>query len=140
MYKITINRKKKSFTVKRITNKVTIKSVKRKVNILGSSKRGLPGPRGPQGEGVPEGGNPGNVLVRTVDGTAWQAFTATDKYYEQSFSVASSVTVTHNLNKYPAVTVQDSSGDEVEGKITHTSLNQLSVVFSAPFSGRVTCN
>lgn len=140
MYKITINRRKKSFTVKRITNKVTIKSVKRKINVLGSSKRGLPGPQGPQGVGVPEGGNPGDVLTRTVDGTAWHVFDATDKYFEQAFTVSSSVTVNHNLNKYPAVTIHDSSGDEVEGSIVHASINQLSVTFSAPFSGIVTCS
>lgn len=155
MYKITINRKKQSFTVAHIENKVSIKSVKRvatiksvkkninidtvkrRINILGSSKRGLPGKNG---VGVPEGGNPGNVLTRTVDGTAWQAFSASDKYFEQSFSVSNSVSVTHNLNKYPAVTVHDSAGDEVEGNIIHTNLNQLSVTFSAPFSGRITCN
>lgn len=140
MYKVILNRKKKSFTVKRITNKVTIKSTKRKVVVLGSSKRGLQGPPGPQGVGVPEGGNPGDVLTRTVDGTAWHVFDATDKYFEQAFSVTNSVTVNHNLNKYPAVTVHDSAGDEVEGSIVHASVNQLSVTFSAPFSGRVTCS
>lgn len=137
MYKITISRSKKSFNVKHVENKVSIRSVKRQVNVVGKSKRGLPGK---DGVGVPTGGNPGNVLTKTLDGTAWQAFDASDKYYEQSFSVSSIVSVLHNLNKYPAVSIQDSAGDEVEGNIEHISVNQLSVTFSAPFSGKITCN
>lgn len=63
-----------------------------------------------------------------------------DKTFTQSFTAASVVPVTHNLGKYPAVTVMDSAGDEVEGDVDFTSDNTLTVAFSAPFSGMVTCN
>lgn len=63
-----------------------------------------------------------------------------DKNYTQDFTVSSNVTVNHNLNKYPTVAVFDSANDEVIGAIEYTSLNALIVSFSAPFSGRVTCN
>lgn len=63
-----------------------------------------------------------------------------DKSFTQPFSVASSVSVPHNLGKKPAVTVMDSAGDECEGDVQHTDLNNLTVTFSAPFSGSVTCN
>jgi hypothetical protein len=66
--------------------------------------------------------------------------TGADKNYTQAFSVASTVTVGHNLGKYPSVTVFDSAGDQVEGEPTYTDLNNLTLTFSAPFSGTVTCN
>jgi hypothetical protein len=63
-----------------------------------------------------------------------------DLHYETTFSSSSSLTVNHNLNKKPAVTVIDSAGDEVEGDIDHTTNNQFTVTFSASFSGTVFCN
>lgn len=63
-----------------------------------------------------------------------------DRNYEQAFTSASSVTVTHNLGKKPAVTVIDSAGDEVQGDINHVSTNQLTLSFSAAFSGIVIVN
>lgn len=62
-----------------------------------------------------------------------------DLKYSQAFN-ASTVIVTHNLNKYPSVFVLDSAGDEVVGSVTHNSANQLTIVFSASFSGIVYCN
>lgn len=63
-----------------------------------------------------------------------------DKTFEQDFAGLSIVTVTHNLGKYPSVTVIDSAGDECEGAVDHQSINQLTVTFSAPFNGSVICN
>lgn len=63
-----------------------------------------------------------------------------DKTFEQAFSGVSSVTVTHNLGKYPSITIIDSANDEVEGNVEYISTNQLVVSFSAPFSGSVICN
>lgn len=65
---------------------------------------------------------------------------AQDKHFETSFSNTASVTVSHNLGKRPAVTVLDSANDEVVGEIHHVSINQLTISFTAPFSGTVLCN
>lgn len=46
----------------------------------------------------------------------------------------------HNLNKYPSVTVVNSAGEEVIGKITHDSKNKVTIEFSSPFSGTVYFN
>lgn len=84
----------------------------------------------------------GYTPVVTVDGlaaTAWGGSTG-DKNYTQDFSVAVMVSVAHNLGKYPAVTVFDSAGDQCEGTVDYTDLNNLTLSFSAPFSGTVTCN
>ncbi len=48
--------------------------------------------------------------------------------------------VAHGLGKYPAVTVIDSSGSEVEGDVIYDSVNQTTLVFSAAFSGTATFN
>lgn len=48
--------------------------------------------------------------------------------------------ITHNLNKYPSVTVIDSSNREVEGAVEHLNLNELKISFNNPFSGKATLN
>ena len=49
-------------------------------------------------------------------------------------------TVTHNLGKYPAVTLFDSSGREFKAQIDHVSDNQLTVTLGAALSGEANCN
>src|SRR5438270_484493 len=63
-----------------------------------------------------------------------------DKNFTQPFTLASSVTVPHKLGKYPAVTILDSAGDECEGAVDHIDNNNLTVTFSAVFSGTIICN
>tara|TARA_R110002051_G_scaffold6521_2_gene31484 strand:- start:2302 stop:3003 length:702 start_codon:yes stop_codon:yes gene_type:complete len=53
---------------------------------------------------------------------------------------ASSWAITHNLEKFPSVTVVDSSGNVVIGSITHTNNNSLTVSFSSSFSGKAYIN
>lgn len=48
--------------------------------------------------------------------------------------------IAHLLGKFPAVTVVDSAGTEVEGSINHTDVNSLTISFSAPFSGKAFLN
>lgn len=76
---------------------------------------GPPGPRGPAGDG--------------------------DKHYVHTQGVpAAAWTIVHGLGKYPAVTLEDSTGEEVEGAISYDGPNQLTVTFSAAFSGRAILN
>lgn len=44
--------------------------------------------------------------------------------------------ITHNLNCYPSVTVIDSGNSQVEGDVTYDSPNQITIGFSAGFSGK----
>lgn len=56
--------------------------------------------------------------------------------YHHIQSVSSAVwTVNHNLGWKPNVTVQDSAGTIVEGEITYTSSNSLTLTFTGAFSG-----
>jgi hypothetical protein len=43
--------------------------------------------------------------------------------------------ITHNLHFYPNITVQDSAGNIVEGEITYTNSDSLTVIFATAFSG-----
>lgn len=57
-----------------------------------------------------------------------------------SFTTFAAGVVTHNLGKYPAVTVVDTAGDEVIGDVSYDSVNQLTVTFSSATGGTVYCN
>lgn len=48
--------------------------------------------------------------------------------------------ITHNLDKYPSVTIVDSAGSVVMGDITYVSKNNLKVTFSAAFGGTAYLN
>ena len=49
-------------------------------------------------------------------------------------------TISHNLDRYPSVTIVDSAGDKVEGDVTYLDQNTISVTFSSPFSGTAYLN
>ena len=66
---------------------------------------------------------------------------SSDNYYEHVQGSASATwVVTHNLNKKPSIVIIASSGDEVEGDITYDSSFQLTLTFSAAFSGTAYLN
>jgi hypothetical protein len=48
---------------------------------------------------------------------------------------SSTWTINHNLGFYPSVTVFLNSGDIVEGTITHSNVNSLTISFSAAIQG-----
>lgn len=61
-------------------------------------------------------------------------------YLHTQGAVASTWNIAHNLNKYPSVTVFDSADSLVHGDVNYTDLNNLTITFSAPFSGKATLN
>lgn len=64
-----------------------------------------------------------------------------DKNYVFNQGVASSVwNITHNLGKFPSVTVVDSSGREVIGDVQHLTINTLTINFSSGFAGKAYMN
>jgi hypothetical protein len=48
--------------------------------------------------------------------------------------------IDHGLNKFPSVTVTDTSGNVIEGDVKMLTKNTLSIDFSAPFSGNAYLN
>lgn len=65
----------------------------------------------------------------------------TDKSYKHIQAVpADQWQIAHNLGKYPSVTVIDSSGNTVFGKIEYSDENNITLIFSAAFSGTAYLN
>jgi hypothetical protein len=64
-----------------------------------------------------------------------------DKYFYHEQSIPSDIwTITHNLNKHPAVIVVDSADNVVIGDVTYLSLNAVKIIFIGAFSGKAYLN
>lgn len=78
------------------------------------------------------------LLVHDGAGNKYQV---SDKnYVHDQSSPSANWTVTHNLKKKPAVIVLDSAGDVCHGEIVYNSDDQLTLNFSAAFSGTAYLN
>lgn len=56
--------------------------------------------------------------------------------YRHDFTATNSISITHNMQKRPAVYIEDTAGTVwVPKKINHTTLNQLTIEFDTAFSG-----
>lgn len=55
-------------------------------------------------------------------------------------SASDTWTINHTLEKFPSVSVVDSSGDIVIGNITYNSTSEIVITFSASFSGKAYLN
>lgn len=88
----------------------------------------------------------GNLITLTLfflDGTSiFDSFSVgLDKNYVHDQQVASDTwIVNHNLGKFASVGIVDTAGDEVEGQVRHNSINQVTITFSAPISGKAYIN
>ena len=64
-----------------------------------------------------------------------------DKNYLHTQTIASDTwIIVHNLNKYPAVSVMNSAGEEVVGEVTYDNVNQVTIKFVGAFKGIATLN
>lgn len=48
--------------------------------------------------------------------------------------------IVHNLNKYPAVSIIDSAGEEVDGNVIYNNENQVTIQFNGAFKGVASLN
>ena len=97
------------------------------------------------GVSYPPGGDPGEVLTfvgPNPNDVAWASDAgAGDRHYTHSQGTAATVwNVTHNLGKYPSVTVLDSAREEIEGQVDHLDVNHLNISFSGAVSGSASLN
>jgi hypothetical protein len=101
----------------------------------GAGTQGVAGPQGPQGEPGLSGSDI-NTTDDLTEGTTNKYFLVTRVSYEHmQGSSSNSWVITHNLGFKPNVTVVDSAGNIVEGEITYTNSNSITVSFQASFSG-----
>lgn len=130
--------------IKQSNSNIRLTQLKYNIRFKSSGPRGLQGEKGDPGVGLPAGGSTGDIIVKQSDAdydfTYVSPNNLADKNYVQSFTTTTSVMVNHNLNKYPSVSVLDSAGDEVIGVVKYDTLDTLTLIFTDPFSGTVTCN
>ena len=48
--------------------------------------------------------------------------------------------ITHNLNKYPSITIVDTSDTSLEGKIEYLDLDTVRLTFNSAFAGKAVFN
>jgi hypothetical protein len=99
--------------------------------------RGATGPTGPTGASGPTGptGATGPTGPAATDAQILSLIPAAVSYRHVQTAVSNIWTITHNLHFRPNVTVFDSAGSMVEGSVTHISVNQLTIAFSAAIAG-----
>jgi hypothetical protein len=101
----------------------------------GTGTQGVAGPQGPQGEPGLNGSDI-NTTDDLTEGTTNKYFLVTRVSHEHTQGSSSAAwVIEHNLGFKPNVTVVDSAGSIVEGEITYTNSNSLTVSFQASFSG-----
>ena len=101
----------------------------------GSGTQGVQGTTGVQGATGIGGADVGNT-DDVPEGALNKYFTVERVSYEHmQGSSSNSWVIAHNLGFKPNVTVVDSAGNIVEGEITYTNSNSLTVSFQASFSG-----
>ena len=64
----------------------------------------------------------------------------TDTYTFTQPTPSATWVVTHNMNKFPSVTIVDSAGNIVEGETVYNSLNTCTLHFQGSFSGKAYFN
>jgi hypothetical protein len=103
-------------------NIVQVDKTGNSVTIAYGGPQGVQGPTGPTG---PTGA--GGIGASDIPDLV--------AYTHNQVATSNSWTITHNLGFYPNATVFDSGGSMVEGSVTHTSINSLTIAFSATISG-----
>ena len=83
----------------------------------------------------------GNITADKYYGFAVYPELSADKHFTFTQSTAATTwNITHNLGKFPSVSVVDSGNSIVYGNIDYTSENALTITFSAAFSGKAYMN
>ena len=80
-------------------------------------------------------------LIRQLSESFFFRLNSGDKHFTFTQAIASTTwNVAHNLGKKPSIVIVDTVENELEGEVRHTDLNNLVIMFNAPFSGKAYCN
>lgn len=74
---------------------------------------------------------PNNVIIRSSSSSS----TTTRRYVHTQGSASATWVITHSLGGYPSVTIVDTSKTFVIGEVKYDSTTQITVSFTAAFSG-----
>ena len=87
-----------------------------------------------------QSGNNGKFLTTNGTTASWAAVPVATTYIHDQGVAANTWTIQHNLNKYPSVTIVDSSGNEIITDVTYTDLNNVTITMTAAFKGKAYLN
>lgn len=91
--------------------------------------------------GSPKWGKITGSLSSQTDLWAYiQSFEKRDNYVHNQAVSASTWVINHNMGKNPSVSIVDTANDEVEGDVKYNSINQITITFTAAFSGKAFLN
>lgn len=115
---------------------VTVKAVNA-IKIATPGPQGIKGDTGAAGLGIPPGGTINQYLVKKSGNdydSKWADLVVPGFNYQQT--IASTVwTINHNLGYFPSVELLDAGGQEIEGTVTHVSVNQVVITFFPATAG-----
>lgn len=74
---------------------------------------------------------PNNVIIRSTSASA----ATTRRYVHTQGSASDTWVINHSLGGYPSVTIVDTSRTHVVGEVQYDSTTQITVSFTAAFSG-----
>jgi hypothetical protein len=101
--------------------------------VIGPGQGGSIGTQGTQG--LTGAGIQGTQGLQGLQGIAGNFASPPIAYTHMQMGVSDIWVIPHNLGFYPNVTVIDSGGSTVEGEVVYTSINSLTLIFTAGFSG-----
>ena len=80
-------------------------------------------------------------LVDSVNDRIGKVVVVEDKnYVYEQLNPTNSWTINHGLNKRPSITIIDLNDNVVYGDIQYINDNQVTLIFSKPFTGKVIFN
>ena len=82
----------------------------------------------------------GRVLTSTGVGTAWGSAPQSGTFEFDQAIPAATWDITHNLGKFPSITVIDTGNTVVNGEYNYTNSNRVLLTFSAAFAGKAYLN
>ena len=80
----------------------------------------------------------GSGIVYRFESSNYVAFNR--NFIHEQDEVSNSWEIQHNLNKFPSVVIIDSGNNVVFGDINYRNINEITITFSAGFSGKAYLN
>lgn len=88
-----------------------------------------------------QSGNAGKLLSTDGNDVSWVDLSSvTSTYIHEQGTASATWNIQHNLNRYPAVSVVDSSGNEVIPEVTYSDSNNIVITMTSAFKGKAYLN
>jgi hypothetical protein len=90
--------------------------------------------------GITWGNITGDITAQTDLWSYLSSLLAQNNFVFDKPSASAVWVVTHNMGKFPSVSIVDTANDQVEGEVKYNSNNQLTITFTAAVAGKAYLN